>query len=191
MQRNPFRAMDLQDKKDWDPDDWTGLETSRDWSQKLNELHETQTVSSQGMHETAIECAVEPLLGIIPEMSNLVLMPESFDGASLIEGERGDPVQIRHLHEQMDALIADSTRSTNTRTLHAQMDALLAESSSSRLSVEQETILKRAELKKMQGIRQVPALQPGHGLIPPPSSNRRPEHFDEGFFSFRCFRACS
>jgi len=201
-ERDPFRIMneigrrDQQpqeklDEKRWAPDEWGGTQ-SREWSQKLELLHDTESVSSFGNFEQ------------FPEQSNLVLMPDEDDHMPNMDerhGLPGNPRTLELLHEEMDALIAESSEK---QRLHDQMDALIAESSSRQLFVEEEMLLRNADINRMQRLGQPNSMmQPYHSNMGPAAQRAfamhqgRPppeprEHFDDGLFSaFRCFRACS
>merc|ERR1719473_664384 len=96
VERDPFRIMNQQqqklDEKRCDAEEWGG-ERSREWTQKLELLHETQSVSSVGND-------LEPLQ--FPEQPNLVLMPDADDHPA-------NQHSIERLHAEMDALIAESS----------------------------------------------------------------------------------
>merc|ERR1712100_240428 len=105
----------------------------------------------------------------------------------------------------MDAIVASAmlAKANDKQRLNDQMDALIAESATSRhLTVQQQMLLKRGEITKRSSFEAVPITHPRErmtsaGMAPSPGvayrgdMYRHPEPFEDGLFSFKCFRACT
>jgi len=139
-----------------------------------------------------------------PEQSGLVIpiAEEDEDRSNYPDDHPASQVSIQQLHQEMDALLADSSASH----LSAEQEMLLRQSEiSNRAQMEAFRVPVTASIDRVmqrqapdwhewQAQQQQAAMHHPHpnGPIQPPQPQQKKQHDDDGFLGgFRCFRACS
>lgn len=128
-----------------------------------------------------------------PEQSNLVVPPmdEDDDRHHGVDDHPASQASIKQLHDEMDALLADSSATQltpdqqmllrqNEISNRAQMEAFRVP-----VTASIDRVMQRDNRMQMGPDNMIQPMQPG--MMPP---QRKPDDSDLGF-GFRCFRACS
>jgi len=127
--------------------------------------------------------------GAFPEQSGLIMpgMDEDYDHHGGADDHPASQAAIQRLHDEMDALLADSSAQPS---LTADQQMLLRQNEiSSRAQMEAFRVPVTASIDRVmqRDNRMHPNQMPGQM---PPQVQRKPDEHDLGF-GFRCFRACS